>query len=296
MEREAVQRDIVISGGASDAAGGPAPVAHRPVVHDPGFLGRHGATLASSIAALLLVGLIGGGSAWLIIDRFNRSVELGARTEVTAIGTAVAGALAHQFERAGNYGIPLDKLGGVSAYLAQTAEDVRGVARIVLRLSNGQEIRPANEEDGNGDPTRETVFAPIFAGGGNLGQVEVLTDAAELITPLKRLWAPAALLVGALALAAALAAALLVGRRLDRRRIEFLHHLDRNAGGAFVHEAVPRLRGRDDVARAFQVLRTGEARIVETRAAVDAYAEELLGVDFDGVLRERIEHTVRELG
>jgi hypothetical protein len=279
----------------------PEPTAHQPltptpVVHPPGFLGRHGATLACGIAALLLVGIIGGFGAWLIIDRFNRSVELGARTEVSAIGTAVAGALAHQFERAGDYGIPLDKLGGVSEYLTQTARDVRGVARIVLRLSNGQEIRPANDEDGNGDPTRETVFAPIFAGGGNLGQVEVLTDAAELTTPLARLRALAALMVGGLALVAALAAATLVGRRLDQRRIEFLAHLDRNAGGNFIRDAVPRVGGRDDVARAYQVLRTGEARMVEARAAVDAYAEELLGVDFDGVLRARIERTVRELG
>jgi hypothetical protein len=59
---------------------------------------------------------------------------------------------------------------------------------------------------------------------------------------------------------------------------------------------VPRVGGRDDVARAYQVLRTGEERMVESRAAVDAYAEELLGVDFDGVLRDRIERTVRELG
>ena len=268
----------------------------RPMVHDPGFLGRNGATLAFGIAALLLVGLIGGFGAWLIIDRFNRSVELGARTEVSAIGTSVAGALAHQFERAGDYGIPLDKLGGVSEYLTQTARDVRGVARIVLRLSNGQEIRPANDEDGNGDPSRETVFAPIFAGGGNLGQIEVLTDAAELTTPLARMRALAALIVGGLALAAALAAASLVGRRLYQRRIEFLAHLDRNASGAFIRDAVPRVGGRDDVARAYQVLRTGEERMVETRAAVDAYAEELLGVDFDGVMRERIERTVRELG
>ncbi|QJP14006.1 hypothetical protein G3545_10320 [Starkeya sp. ORNL1] len=272
------------------------PTAHQPVVHPPGFFGRHGATLACGIAALLLVGIIGGFGAWLIIDRFNRSVELGARTEVSAIGTAVAGALAHQFERAGDYGIPLDKLGGVSEYLTQTARDVRGVARIVLRLSNGQEIRPANDEDGNGDPTRETVFAPIFAGGGNLGQIEVLTDAAELITPLARMRALAALMVGGLALIAALAAATLVGRRLDQRRIEFLAHLDRNAGGNFIRGAVPRVGGHDDVAHAYQALRTGEERMVESRAAVDAYAEELLGVDFDGVLRDRIERTVRELG
>ncbi len=155
---------------------------------------------------------------------------------------------------------------------------------------------PPNDEDGNGDPTRETVFAPIFAGGGNLGQIEVLTDAAELITPLARMRALAALMVGGLALVAALAAATLVGRRLDQRRIEFLAHLDRNAGGTFIRGAVPRVGGRDDVARAYQVLRTGEERMVESRAAVDAYAEELLGVDFDGVLRDRIERTVRELG
>lgn len=289
MEREAVEQPV-------HQPAAPQPVVHQAVVHEPGFLGRHGATVACGVAALLLVGLIGGFGAWLILDRFNRSVELGARTEVTAIGTAVAGALAHQFERAGDYGIPLDKLGGVSQYLTQTARDVPGIARIVVRLSSGQEIRPSEDEDGNGDPTRETVFAPIFAGGGNLGQVEVLTDAAQLTTALTRLHTMAVLIVGALALIAALAAAFLVGRRLDRRRVEFLAHLDRNAGGNFIHDAVPRVRGRDDVARAFGVLREGEERRVEERAAVDAYAEELLGVDFDGVLRERIERTVRELG
>lgn len=285
-----MEREVVAAGGDTLT-----PAASRPVAHNPGFLGRHGATVACGFAALLLVGLIGSLGAWLIIDRFSRSVELGARTEVTAIGTAVAGALAHQFERAGNYGIPLDKLRGVPEYLSQTDRDVRGVARIVLRLSSGEEIRPSQEEKG-GDPTRETVFAPIFATSGNLGQVEVLTDASELTTPLARLHALAALVVGGLAIAAALLAATLVGRRLDRRRIEFLAHLDRNADGDFIRDAVPRLRGRDDVARAFEVLRSGEERVVEARAGVDAYAEELLGVDFDGVMRERIERTVRELG
>lgn len=276
------------------------PVQHMsarvPPAHETGFVGRHGATLATSLATLLLVGIVGGLGAWLIIDRFSRSVELGARNEVAAIGTAVAGALGHQFERAGNYGIPLDKLGGVSAYLAKTAHNVPGVARIVVRLSNGEEIRPANDDDGNGDPTRETVFAPIFADGRNLGQVEVLTDASELTTPLGRLPRDAALVVGLLALIAAGAAALLVGRPLDRRRAELLAHLERNAAGAFAHGAVPRVGGRDDVARAFRTLSRGEEHMVEIRAAVDAYAEELLGVDFDGVMHTRIERAVRELG
>lgn len=262
---------------------------------EPGIVRRNGATLVCGLAAFTLVALLGGIGAILIIDRFSRAVDVGARNEVTAIGTAVAGALAHQFERAGNYGIPLDRLGGVPDYLAQSAEDVPGVARVVLRLATGEEVRPATEP-ADDDPTRETVFAPIFAGGGNLGQVEVLTDADELTGALDGIAPTALALVAALAVLAGIAAALLVGRPVDRRRAELLGHLRRNASGQLAPDAVPRLRGRGELVRAFRTLQAGEAHAFETRAAVEAYAEELLGIDFDGELRPRIEKTMRELG
>ncbi|MCK0197336.1 hypothetical protein MWN34_10470 [Ancylobacter sp. 6x-1] len=261
----------------------------------PGFLFRHAATLACGLATFLVVALLGWVGASFALARFTDTIKTNSSDDVAAIGTSVANALAQQFERALTYGVPLEKLPGIEAYLARTAHDIPGVARIVVRLSNGQELR-ADSESGNGDASRETVFAQLIADGVNHGQIEVLTDASELtgsLTALHRMIAP---LVLGFATLAGLLAAFTVGAGVDSRRAELTLHLRRNAEGRFGEGSpVPMLRGRDRIARTFRALRNGEQHVLEEQAAVEAYAEELLGVDFDDQLRPRIEAAVRSL-
>ncbi|MBS7538325.1 hypothetical protein [Ancylobacter lacus] len=262
---------------------------------EPGFFARHAAALACGLATFLLVALLGGAGAGFMVGRFNSTVEASAADDAAAIGTSVANALAQQFERAVSYGVPLEKIAGIRNYLSETADRIPGVARIVVRLASGKELR-ADSDSGNGDADRETVFAPLFVDGMNMGQIEVLTDASELTTPLAALRLLVVPLVGLVALLAGLAAAFAVGRGIDERRAVLLAHLNRNAEGRFGEgPAIPPLRGRDRIARAFRALRLGEQHVVEQRAAVDSYAEELLVVDFDDRLRPRIETIVRGL-
>ncbi len=253
-------------------------------------LGRSHARLVTGLFAFVLTLLVGGTAGAVLISGFKASVEDTARRDVTVIGSSLARALAQQFEKAARYGIPLKLLPGVEAYLSQTLNQTPGIARIVLRGTDGRDVRSAV-----GPLTgTDTVSAAITVDGLAVGQVEVTTSPTAFSGAFGDVGLQVA---GAVALCAAVAgvlAGVVAGGALERRRRRLVVAMARNLAGELDGGPPAIGMGRGPVGQAFAALASGTRRVGEKWAGFQSYAEELLAVDFDGRLRPEVERIRRE--
>ncbi|WP_454917818.1 hypothetical protein [Xanthobacter sediminis] len=255
--------------------------------HDPGR-----ARLITSIVAFAVTLLAGGVAAAILTNSYRARVENGARRDALVIGASVAQALAQQLEKAERFGIPLKLLPGVEAHLTATLAGTPGIAQIVLRGPDGREIRSASGEDSGTDSTS----APVVVNGNTVATVEVATNPAALASEYAGVGVKAAVAVFIFSVLAALAAGFTAGLALDHSEARLAAALRRAAGGDFEPEGGGRAaRPHGAVGRAFRALAHGNRHVRDRRAVFEAYAEELLAVDFDGSVRpdvERLRHEV----
>jgi len=252
------------------------------------------ARLITGVFALLVTFILGGIAAAILVNGFRARVEESARRDAQVIGTSVARTLAQQFEKAARFGIPLKLLPGVEAHLAETLARTPGLTQIVLRGADGREIRSAIGEH----PGADAVSTPVVVDGNTVASVEVTTSPAALAASFADIGLKAAVVVAVCAALAALAAGLLVGGALERSRTRLADGMARAAEGEFgpPQDTPDRPSGsRGAVGRAFRALHRGNRRVADRRTVFEAYAEELLAVDFDGGLRPDVERVRREV-
>lgn len=247
--------------------------------------------LVCALFVFLVTLVVAGTAAGLSLSTFRQRVENEARRDATLIGTTVARALALQFEKAARYGIPLKLLPGVEAYLDETLSRTPGLTRIVLRGPDGRELRSAVGPSSGTD----TVSMPIQVDGIQMGQVDVVTTPTTLSTAFADLNRDAAIAVVVCAGVGAGLAALFAGSSLARSRRRLADMLAKTAAGEYDLGPPPSVFSFGAVGAAFRALREGARRIQERQGAVQAYAEEILTVDFDGRLRPEVERVRRKV-
>ncbi|QRG08557.1 hypothetical protein EZH22_09860 [Xanthobacter dioxanivorans] len=252
--------------------------------------------LIAGLFALILTLVLGGAAAALLVNGYRARVEESARRDALVIGTSVARVLAQQFEKASRFGIPLKLLPGVEVHLSETLARTPGLTQIVLRGADGREIRSAIGEQ----PGTDSVSAPVSVDGNTVASVEVTTNPAALATSFADIGVKAAVVVVICAALAALAAGLLVGAAIERARDRLATGMIRAIEGDFGGPAETGRRPRGGmqhgaVGGAFRALERGNRRVAERRSVFEAYAEELLAVDFDGGLRPDVERVRREV-
>lgn len=243
------------------------------------------AIIRTGLVTALLVLVIGGLGSLLVLAHVQRTVENDARQDAGLLADSVARTLVQQFEKAGRYGIPFDRLPGVQGALQRTLDDVPGLATITLTNAAGATL---NRVDRAGAVARDTVRVPIAVAGEPLGAIAIGTAPAELAAAFDTVRQVCAITTVLLALLAGIVAAMAAGALLDRRRAQLRDALAANAAGRFDHDLSAAALGRDAVAMAFRALADGQAAQRERREAFDAYAQELLAVDFDGSQRELV--------
>lgn len=253
------------------------------------------ARILTGLFALLLTIVLGGIAAAALVNGYRTRVEDSARRDALVIGTSVARTLAQQFEKAARFGIPLKLLPGVEQHLSETLARTPGLTQIVLRGADGREIRSAIGEHSGTD----SVSAPVMVDGNTVASVEVTTNPSALAASFADIDLKAAVVVTVCAALAALAAGLLVGGAVERSRVRLATALARAVNGEYgsrdtlVHSRRHAPRGA--VGRAIREVELGNRRVAERRAVFEAYAEELLAVDFDGGLRPDVERVRREV-
>jgi hypothetical protein len=243
------------------------------------------ATMLTAFITVLLVLVLGGAGSAVVLAYVQRTVENDARQDATLLADSVARTLVQQFEKAGRYGIPFDRLPGVQAALQRTLDDVPGLARITLTNAAGATL---NQAERLGTVARDTVRLPIAVAGESLGTVAITTAPAELAAAFDTVRRVCALTTLLLSLLAGLTAARWAGALLDARRAQLQTALAVSAAGRIELDLASATQGSDAVAVAFRALADGQAAQRERREAFDAYAQELLAVDFDGSQREPV--------
>ncbi|HSI40303.1 MAG TPA: hypothetical protein VLA00_07105 [Xanthobacteraceae bacterium] len=272
---------------ASQAAMAPAEPA---VTAATGWRGPGRTVLACMAFAFLSVAVLSGAAAFLLVAHFEREVQDGARRELGIIGASVARSLAQQYDKAVRYGIPLEALPGIGEHLAATLDAADGLTRIALIGADGRRLGVAERNAADGD----TAVAAIEANGTAVARIEVVTSPAALTGAFDAFRLTAVAAVAAASLAAALAG-LFVGRHLARREAAFADTLTLLATTRFA-APVPALPSHGPVALAFHRFEDAQRALRERRLAFDAYADELLAVDFDERQRPEIAGIRAELG
>lgn len=237
---------------------------------------------------LLLVGA--ACTAWTLRE-LRASGAQAASQDGRAIAESVAQTLAQQFGRAVRLGIPLAELPGVPPYLEATLQRQPVLASIAVLQPDGGALYAVGQKTPGreGSPVQVEIAAAGAAAPAGFVRVDA-EAAASLRGGLARALWIAALAVLGLALAAALAAALGPGARLEAQRrlaLERLRHPQ--AGDAPVPEGAA--EGPQAV---LEALAHGDAQQRAARTALQAYAQELLAMDFDGRLRAPIERILRQ--
>lgn len=261
--------------------------------HEPSGNG-HGRLLAGLFAFMVTL-VVGGTATFFLVDGFKARVDQSARRDALVIGNSVARTLAQQFERAARFNVPLKLIPGVDAYLSETLADTPGLSQIILRGPDGREIRSAIGEN----PGTDSTNAPVLVDGLKVASVEVSTNPSALSASFNQIRTVAVIAVIACAVLSGLAGAFLVGAGLNAQRALLAESLARAATDDFEPTSSELRRASQmrsgAVGRAFSALMQGNRRLLERRAAFDAYAEELLAVDFDGTLRPDVERVRLEV-
>jgi len=245
---------------------------------------------ACALFAFSVTLVVGVCAAVVLLTGFKHRVEESARRDAMVIGTTVARSLASQFEKAARYGIPLKLLPGVEAYLTSTLHQTPGLTRIILRGPDGREVRSAIGPVTGSD----TVNAPVLVDGIQMGQVDVTTTPATLSNQFSELAKGTSIAVLLCAVLSAGLAWVVAGNGLARSQERLLRLLARNESGEIDPGPPNSQSGRGVIADAFQALGAGARRLGDRQATLQAYADELLAVDFDGRLRPDIRRVTRE--
>lgn len=198
------------------------------------------------------------------------TLEDNSRTGAAAVGMAVAG----QFARAFELGIPLDRLVGAESYLKRIVESSPSVSGLALIDAQGRTIAATN------DDVRGQSFA---VGGGDIEATIVVADASPLFEQsMRRLSAAlavASILAGAVA-GVLTAGYLTLSQQSSRRQL--VEMLERAERGDFAHPASFDRRGPfAAAANAFSGL---VARVEAARQRLAEAVATIRAIDFDGSL------------
>ncbi len=242
----------------------------------------------AGLLAFAVLAVIGSACALWTLHELRIHGARAASEDTRALARSVAQTLAQQLARAARFGIPLQELPGVAPYLAAALAHQPALASLAIVLPDGRTLHAAGAKNAPADA--DSVRVDIAFQGGSAGAVVAVTSGgASLSHSLAQARILSAVAVLALALCAGLWAALGPGARLERQR---------RAVQAWLDGKPPCLEEQTDEQGGLQplleALAEGEAEQRAAREAVQAYAEELLAVDFDGAMRERIEHIMKK--
>ena len=240
------------------------------------------------LLALCLTLAIGAAMALWSLQQLHIATERDARQDAQAMAQSVAETLALQISRAVRLGIPLADIPGIPAYLARALAGAPGLASIAVHTASGDTLHSTPAR-----PLMQPVSAAIQVQGKEVGRVVVDTAPAALTEHLHRAYALSALLVLALGLLSGWLAARGPGQRLERQR----QQLQAGLNGATLPAATATDATLPDpshggMARALHALAAGQQQMQEQEAAVQAYAQELLAVDFDQRLQAPVARIV----
>ena len=239
----------------------------------------------------VLVGVGSACAAWTL-HGLRASGERAANQDVQAIAQSIAQTLAQQLGRAVRLGIPLDELPGVPPYLEATLKRQPVLSALAVEQADGTPLHFVGQALALA-PARGTVRVPIVAGAAHAGFVVAGTKSTAPLqgSQGQALWISAVAVLG-IALAVALWAALRPGARLEVQRRAVLARLQQGRS-----DGLPPPEGRghaDGLQLVLDTLAQGDDEQRAAHAALQAYAHELLSVDFDGHMRAGIERIVRQ--
>lgn len=257
----------------------------------------------TGLLAALLTAAIGSACALFTLQQLRDSGARASIDESRSVAESMAQTLAQQLGRAVRLGIPLTQLPGVPAYLQSALERQPALRLIAVLRPDGSVLYAAHArgEGGagaeSGEAAQVTVVIPSPAAlDASTGKVVVAgmgSSTATSASLLRATWLSAAAVL-ALALAAGLAAAFGPGARLERQRRELLAWLYPDSHSGEQPALYATLASEDGLRPALQALAQGDADVQAAREAVQAYAQELRAIDFDGQMRAGIERIVRD--
>ena len=233
-------------------------------------------------AAVLLAGAL---AAFLMLSELQRRTDADALAGRQAMAESVAQTLAAQIARAVRVGIPLEQIPGVQEYFQHTLERTPDIASIALQMPDGRQLYAVGRQQPQAMQTTAIVVQ-----GQAIAQVATSTrlgQARDFFRP--RLLA--ALSVLAAALLSGWLCYLGPGRRWQMREQRLLQ-------GMRGDQALPASdrEPADALEESLQALAQARQRGQEARAATEAYAQELLAVDFDHRLQAAIADAVAAQG
>lgn len=236
-------------------------------------------------ATLVVVGSI---CAALALQAMGLNAERVARQDARSIAQSVAQTLALQLGRAARLGIPLQELPGVEPYLQTTLGHQSVLDAMAVEAPDGTTLYQAGRRASLA-PGAQPVRVAIASGAASAGSVVVGVAGGQALQQGQgRMLALAAAAVLGLALCTGLWAALGPGARLEAQR---------RAALAWLRQGPPADPPRDlAVAEGpqalLQALAQGNADWQAADEGLQAYAQELLAMDFDGQMRTDIERIV----
>ena len=236
------------------------------------------------LLALCLTLAIGGAGALWSLQQLRTHTERDARQDAQAMAQSVAQTLALQISRAVRLGVPLADIPGMPAYLERALAQAPGLASIAVQTPDGRTLHSTSA----GAATQQ-AHAAIQVQGDNAGRVVVGTAPAALAQGLTSAYLLCALLVLALGLLSGWLAARGPGQRLERQRQQLQAGLD---GATLPADTALPDTQHGGMARALHALAEGQQQVQEQEAAVQAYAQELLAVDFDQRLQAPVARIV----
>lgn len=247
----------------------------------------------AGLLAFAVLAAVGGICAPWTLHELRIGGARAASEDTRALARSVAQTLAQQLARAARLGIPLEELPRVAPHLEAALAHQPALASLAIVLPDGRTLHAAGVRTTPGDAV-DSVGVDIAIQGGSAGTVvAVAGSSASLSQSLVQARALGAVVVLGLALCAGLWVALGPGARLERQRRAIQTWLE--------EETVPSSASLDaqvgeqgGLRPLLDALIEGDAEQRAARDAVQAYAEELLAVDFDGTMREGIERIVGE--
>lgn len=246
----------------------------------------------AGLLAFAVLAVVGGACALWTLHELRLGDARAAGEDTRALARSVAQTLAQQLGRAARLGIPLQELPGIEPYLAAALAHQPALASLAVVLPDGRTLHAAGTAAASADA--DGVRVDIAFQGGSAGTVvAVAGSGASLPQSLAQARVFAAAAVLALAACAGLWAALGPGARLERQRRAVQGWLDGEAG-ADSSRLAAQAAGQGGLQPLLGALIEGDAEQRAARDAVQAYAEELLAVDFDGAMREDIARIVGE--